>query len=165
MFLTALALATAMPPRPMMAEVSRDPITDQVRARAVLNDNRNQLIVACDPTRYRGMRVMLRFPSWFDRGNIFSGVRPFTYRFDANPPRRFNWHIQDDTATLTGRRKVESFVQWLSSSERLVIRARDVEERPVDLSFRIAGAAPALAQVREACTQPRRRRGFWWPFS
>lgn len=164
MFLTALALATAMPPQPMTAEVTRDPISDRVRARAVLNDNRNQIIVACHPGEYRGIRVMLRFTSWFDRGNIFSGVRPMTFRFDSSRPRRINWHIQDDTATLTSQRRVDSFMQWLSTSEQLVIRTRDVEERPVDLTFRIAGAAPAIAQVREACTPPRRERRWWWPF-
>ncbi len=186
MFLTALALATAMPPQPMTAEVTRDPITDQVRARAVLNDNRNQIIVVCNPTEHAGLdgefpdpvgdllgisddtpniQVLLRFTSWFQRGNIFVGVRPMTFRFDSNRPQRLNWYVRDDTAILVGRRRVDSFMQWLSTSERLVIRTRDVEERPVDLTFRIAGAAEAIAQVREACVAPPRpERRWWWPF-
>ncbi len=207
MFLTALALATAMPPQPMTAEVTRDPITDRVRARAVLNDNRNQIIVVCNPTEHSGLtgqfpdpvgdllgisddrpniQVLLRFTSWFPRGNIFVGVRPMafrvgsnrpqrgntsvgarpmTFRFDSNRPQRLNWYIRDDTAILVGRRRVDSFMQWLSTSERLVIRTRDVEERPVDLTFRVAGAAEAIARVREACVPPPRpERRWWWPF-
>ena len=162
MFFTALALATAFPPRPMTAEVTRDPITDLVRATAVLDDNRNRLIVSCDPSRFDGLRVTLHYTTWFDRGGLIAGVRPMTYRFDSNPPQRMGWYVQEDTATMKGRRRVDRFLQWLTVSERLVIRTRDIEDRPVDLTFRIQGAEPAIAQVREACTRSPRRR-WWWP--
>jgi hypothetical protein len=168
MLLVALALAAIdlPPPRPMAVEVSRDPITDQVRASANLYDSGQRLTIACDAAHYRGVRVSFTSSAWLSRGNIFSGERPLIYRFDQNEPRRHNWTIRDRAARLSGRGEVAVFVGALIGADLLVFRTRDVEEHRLDLSFRIVGARPAVAQLLDACGETRlRTRLFGAPAS
>lgn len=153
MLLIALALAAIdlPPPQPMAVEVSRDPITDQVRASADLYDIRQRLTLACDATHYRGIRVSFTSSAWLSRGNVFTGERPLTYRFDQDEPRRHEWNIRDRSARLESRGEVTAFVRALIDAELLVFRTRDVEEHRLDLTFRIVGARPAVAQLLDAC--------------
>jgi hypothetical protein len=39
----------------------------------------------------------------------------------------------------------------MMSAERLVIRARDIEDRRVDMTFRLADVRPAIEQALAAC--------------
>lgn len=153
MLLIALALAAIdlPPPRPMAVEVSRDPITDQVRASANLYDSGQRLTLACDAAHFQGLRVSFTSSAWLSRGNIFTGERPLTYRFDDNEPRRHEWLIRDRSARLESRGEILSFVSALIGADRLVFRTRDVEEHRLDISFRIVGARPAVAQLLDAC--------------
>ncbi len=152
MLLIALALAAIdPPPRPMAVEVVADPITDKVSASATLRDRGERLVVACDPSDYEGVRVRLHATRWLARGNLFSGERPLIYRFDDQPPRRRLWSLRDRHATLSGQSRVRPFLRALVGAGRLVFRTRDIEDRRIDIAFRIEGAAPAVARLLEAC--------------
>jgi hypothetical protein len=153
MLLVALALAAIdlPPPRPMAVAVSHDPITDQVRASADLYDTGQRLTISCDPTHYHGLRVSFTSSAWLSRGNIFTGERPLTYRFDRGEPVRQEWNIRDRNARLVSSGHVAAFLDGLIGADLLVFRTRDVEEHRLDLSFRIVGARAAVAQLLEVC--------------
>lgn len=158
MLFLALALAAAdqappLPaPRPMTVEVERDPINDRVSATATLRDAGNRLDVACDPRRYDGLRVSFTSMYWLARGNVLTGERSVTYRFDDQRPRRLYWHVDARSGRIgDSRNRARPFIRELLSSERVVLRTRDVSERPFDLTFRINGARPAIAQLLDAC--------------
>jgi len=152
MFLMALTImASEPPPRPMTVEVVRDPITDAVRADATLRDDGNRLVVSCDPAEYDGPRIRVHSRRWLGRGHLFSGHRPVIYRFDNQRPRRMLWDIEDRRATLSRGRRVAAFLNELQTAQRLVIRARDVENRRFDMIFRLKDVAPALGQALAAC--------------
>jgi hypothetical protein len=152
----ALVAAEAPPappePRPMSVDVTRDPINDRVNATATLYDARNRLDIACDPGRYDGLRVSFTSIYWLARGNVLTGERSVTYRFDDQRARRLYWHVESRSARIGDtRNRARPFIRELVSAERVVFRTRDVEEHPIDLTFRIHGARPAIAQLLDAC--------------
>jgi hypothetical protein len=157
LFLALALLAAEEPPappapRPMTVEVTRDPINDRVSATATLYDARNRLDIACDPGRYDGLRVSFTSIYWLARGNVLTGQRSVTYRFDDQRPRRLYWHVESRSARIgDSRNRARPFIREMVSAERVVLRTRDVEERPIDLTFRINGARPAIAQLLDAC--------------
>lgn len=159
----ALAAAEAPPPRPMTVEVVRDAITDSVKASATLLDAGQRLTLSCDRADYFGVRVGFSSPRWVARGSFVSPERPIVYRFDSERPRRYLWWVRDRGAYLTGRSRVGRFLHGLITAERLVIRTRDVENHPFDLSFRITGAYPAVRELLEACGETRLRTRLYGP--
>jgi len=165
MLLAALALAAIdpPPPRPMAVEVVRDPITDAVRASASLYDAGQRLTVACDPARYEGVQVSFSTRHWIAGDSFFTGERPLIYRFDSQPPRRFVWIMRDRGARLSGRGRVTYFLSGLIVAERLVFRARDIEDHRLDLSFRVVGAYPAIAELLQACGEGEMRTTLFGP--
>ena len=153
-FLIALALQAVQPPaRPMEFEVIRDPITDEIRAYATLRDGGERLVVSCEPSKYSGPRVSFHARRWLSRGNIFTGERPVTFRFDDRPARRMMWDINDRRGLLTGQSRVTAFLSALQSSNTLVIRTRDIENHRYDLTFRLLGVRPAVNQALAACAE------------
>jgi len=165
MLFVALALAAVDPPspRPMAVEVVRDPITDQVKASAHIYDAGQRLTVACDPARYEGVQVSFSTRHWLAGDSFFTGERPLIYRFDAEPPRRFIWIMRDRGARLSGRGRVSYFLSGLIAAERLVFRARDIEDQRLDLTFRIVGAYPAIAELLQACGEGEMRTRLFGP--
>ncbi len=152
LFLVLLALAVAEPPpKPMDVEVVRDPITDQVRAFAIMRDRRNRLVVSCDPARYEGARVTFHAERWLRRGNILGGYGPVITRFDDRPPQRLMWAIRDRHGRMSRRSHVEFFLAELLEADRLVIRTRDIEDHRLDLVIRLVGVRPAVERALAAC--------------
>jgi hypothetical protein len=162
MFLIALALAAAEPPspppRPMRVEVTRDTISDDVTATATLQDGGAKLTLTCEPDDYEGVRVIFSAQHWLARSSILTGERPLVYRFDEESPVRRVWIMRDRGARLGGRDTVVRFLRGLIAAERLLFRTRDIEDRPVDIAFRIVGARPAVEQLLEVCGEQRMRR-------
>ena len=152
MFLIALALsAIEPPPQPMEVELVHDAINDHLRAYAIQRDHRNRLVVSCEPARYDGARVTFHSERWLGRGNVFTGERPVIYRFDQGPARRMMWDVNDRRGTLTSHQRVRTFLQSLVTAEKLVIRARDSEDHPFDITFRLMDVRPAVEQVLRTC--------------
>lgn len=152
MLLTGLAIvALDWAFAPMRVEVHRDPITDRVTATAELLHDGHRLILSCEPARYRGIQVRLRSRRWFRHGGTLTGRRTLTYRFDDDTPRRTLWKVRDHDARLTGRRQVPAFIDWLTRSQRLVVRATDIEGTVFDMTFPLDGAGAAIAELRAAC--------------
>ena len=152
MFLMALTLsAIEPPPRPMEVDLVRDAINDNLRAYAIQRDHRNRLVVSCEPDRYDGARVTFHSERWLARGNLLTGERPVIYRFDQGPARRMLWDVNDRRGTLSNHRRVQTFLQSLVTAEKLVIRARDSEDHPFDITFRLMDVRPAVEQVLRTC--------------
>ena len=152
MFLFALALAAIDPPaRPMTFEFRRDAISDEISVKAELRDGPNRIEVTCDPARHGGIRVNLHTNRWLSHGNVLTGKRALTYRFDDDRPRRTMWDISDRRARLEGRRRVLTFMRALAASDRLVVRTRDVEGRRYELAFRLVETRPVVERTLEAC--------------
>ncbi len=158
MLIFALALAAEPPlplPQPMFAEISRDPITDEIKAFAIVQDGMNRISVGCDPTRFDGLRVSLTARTWLGRGEPIVGARGLTYRFDDAPARRMLWNFSDRSARIFYRRNVRTFVRWLAYSDRLAFRTRTVDEHRLDIGFRLVNTREPLRQVLEACGETR----------
>ena len=151
MLTLALMLIAAEPlARPMTVEVRQDPINDAIRASAILRDDGNRLDVTCE-TIGNEPRISFHSRLWLGRGHFLSGRRRITYRFDREAPRRSWWDIEDRRATLTNDVRVNNFIQGLYTAERLVIRGRDVENRPFNAIFRVTDARPAIERALAAC--------------
>ena len=160
MLLVALALLAVDPPvRPMEVEVVRDAITDEVRAFATVRDGGNRLVVSCNPARFDGAQVTFHARRWLARGNVFTGERGITFRFDSLPPQRSMWDVEDRQARLSSRRRAESFLGHLMTAERVVIRARDIEDHIFDMAFRLQDVRPAVEQALAACAAAGDRSG------
>jgi len=165
MFLVALALAAIdpPPPRPMAVEVARDTISDAVKASATILDAGQRLTLACDPQDFGGIRVSFTSSRWLARPSFVTRERPMVYRFDSDQPERQVWVMRDRGAFFGGRDRVGRFLRGLITAEQLVIRTRDVEDHPVDLTFRISGAYPAVRELLEACGESELRRRLYGP--
>lgn len=150
--LAAIVLA-AEAVRPMTVEIRQDPISDEIRASAIIREDGNRLMVTCQ-TVDEEARISFHSRLWLARGHFLSGKRRITYRFDREPPMRSFWEVGDRRATLSDGRRVANFIQGLYSADRLVIRARDIENRPFNAIFRIKGARPAIEQALATCQQP-----------
>ena len=120
-------LAAQIPPEPMTVAIGRDLVNDRVRATATLRQGGERLVVTCEPGDDDGPRVTFHSRRWLARGHILSGRRRLTYRFDSHSPRRMFWSIDDRRATLTRDARVAAFLRDLRTSQRLVIRASDME--------------------------------------
>ncbi|HEX8641899.1 MAG TPA: hypothetical protein VF704_12205 [Allosphingosinicella sp.] len=154
MLLTALTLLAAqLPPQPMTVTVGRDLINDRVRYSATLLQGGNRLVVGCEPANDDGPYVVFHSRRWLARGHLLSGRRKLTYRFDNQAPRRMFWEIDDRRAELERDRRVDAFVRDIQTARRLVIRARDMEERRFDTVFDLRGAGPAVSQVLRSCAE------------
>lgn len=153
MLVTALTLLAAqLPPQPMTVNIGRDLINDRVRATATLRQGGSRLVVSCEPSDDDGPRILFHSRRWLARGNLLSGQRRLTYRFDNHTPRRMYWEVDDRRAALDKDRRVASFLRDLRTSRRLVIRARDMESRPFDTVFDLNGAAAAVDLVLRTCS-------------
>lgn len=177
--LLPLALAVsqvAYPPveAPVRVEIGRDPVTDQPRASAVVwSAGGNRLRIHCDPARHDGIRVTLSSGRFTLAGGApFAGSQPITHRFDDQTPERDWWKVEGPRAELARPGSVASFLRWFGASERLVLRARDIEGRQVDYRFELGRPQGAVDQLIAACGEPRRRYPLidWlltnpgWPF-
>ena len=152
MLFMALALNAIEPPaRPMEVEVVRDAITDEIRAHATVRDGGHRLVVSCAPADYQGPRVTFHSRRWLARGNLFTGERPIIHRFDELPPVRTMWDVEDRHGRLGGDDRVALFLRDLMASDRLVIRARDIEHHRFDMTFRLVDVRPAVEQALAAC--------------
>lgn len=162
MFLIALALQAAEPPspppRPMRVEVTRDTISDDITATAILQDRDAKLQLVCEPDDYEGVRVIFSSRHWLAGNSFFTGERPLLYRFDEERPVRLVWIMRDRGARLAGRQRVTRFLRGLIGADQLLFRTRDIEDRPVDIAFRLVGARPAVEQLLTACGEQRMRR-------
>jgi hypothetical protein len=149
----ALALAATDPPaEPMSVEVIRDPITDHVHAYATVRARRDRLVVSCDSDESGLPGLTFHSERWLARGNVFTGYRPVTWRFDTRRPRRQMWRVDNRHADLTGEARIASFLAFLMEADRLVIRTRDIENHRVDVTFRLIDVRPAVEQVMSACS-------------
>ena len=170
MLLAAIALLAAETPfqpvtvetmivEPMTVEVIRDAITDEIRAFATVRDDGHRLVVSCEPAEYDGARISVHSRRWLAPGNVLTGDRPITYRFDSLPPQRSMWDVEDRSGRLSSERRAGWFIGHLMSAEKLVIRARDIENNAFDMVFRLREVRPAVEQALAACaaTQADRR--------
>ena len=154
MLFMALALGAIEPPaRPAEVEVVRDPITDEIRAYATVRDGGERVVVSCAPADYDGARITFHSRRWLARGNLFTGERPVTYRFDTLPPVRWMWDVEHRRGRIGDDDKVRAFLAGLTSAERLVIRVRDIENIRHDMSFRLVDVRPAVEQALAACAE------------
>ncbi len=136
----------------MEVEVIRDPITDHVRAYATIREGRDRLVVSCESSERGRIEIAVHSERWLARGNIWTGYRAVTHRFDAERPRRMMWDIDDRHATLRGRSRVDTFLAHLMAAQRLVIRTRDIENHRLDLAFRLVGVRPAVEEAIGTCS-------------
>lgn len=151
----ALALAALLAGgEPMTTEVTYDAITDQVRAVATLRAGDYRLEVGCTPYEVRRVWVRLVSNRWFRAGNAFNHHIAFAHRFDDERPRRMMWRVDERSALLVGRDRVDPFIRWLLASDRLIVRAPGPERRRHDLVFEIEGAREAIGRALQACGYP-----------
>jgi len=159
---TSLMLAALLAGgEPMTAEVSRNRITDEVRAVATLRSGDHRLEVGCTPHEARRIWVQLYSNRWFRIGDPLDQGLFFTHRFDDGEPGRYKWRVNERRATLVGRSRVEPFIRWLLQSDQVILRAPGPEGRRYDVTFRIEGARAAIDEALQACgedflTRPRR---------
>jgi hypothetical protein len=152
LFLIALAAAVLEPPPPPTSvEIVRDPVTDHVRAYATVRERRHRLVVSCDSAEGGRPRVTFHSDRWLSRGNVFTGYRSVVHRFDNRRRWRQMWRVENRHGTLTGERRIDSFLANLMAAERLVIRTRDIENHRLDLVFRLRDVRPAVDQALTAC--------------
>ena len=153
---SAVAAAQIAPtPQPLLVEIVRDAITDRERATATLRGNGERIVIRCEAPKWDDVEVSYHSRRWLERGNLLTGEKPITYRFDDQRPERRLWRVRDRTASFGGRGRVMAFLQALRVARRLVIRARDVENHSFDSVFEIGESAPAIPALLDACGSPR----------
>ena len=138
-------------PQPMVVEVVRDAMTDQVRAFATLRQGGDRLVVSCDPARFAGARIEFHSRRWLLPGTFAWFDAPLRYRFDDNPPQQMMWRIRHRHAALYRERRATAFIGELLSARRLAIRTRDIENRRFDTVFTLPETRPAIEQAMAAC--------------
>jgi hypothetical protein len=158
MFLIALAVAAPIAavqpepaPQPMTVEVVRDAITDRLSATATLRANGERIEIRCRAPDWGEVSVEYHSRRWIARGNFLTGQQPVTYRFDDHAPVRRLWHVDERVAGFDNRNAVIAFVDGLLGARRLVLRARDVENRTFDASFPIGETRTAVAGLLHTC--------------
>jgi hypothetical protein len=161
MILTALTLAAlqlasappAPPPpaQPMQTVITRDPITDRLRATAVLRSNGERIEIRCESPDWGDVDVRFHSRRWLARGNIITGQNPVIYRFDERRPVRRLWYVNDRTASFDDRGRLVSFLRAMMGARRLVIRTRDIENHSFDAVFPIGESNAAITQLLQTC--------------
>jgi hypothetical protein len=138
-------------PSPMVVEIVRDAMTDDIRAFATLRQGGDRLVISCDPARYRGARVEFHSRRWLQPGTFAWFDAPLRYRFDDNPPQQMMWYIRHRRAALYRERRAAAFIAEMMTSRRLAIRTRDVENHRFDTVFTLPETRPAIEQALSAC--------------
>jgi len=164
MFLIALAIAATQiepspmaepAPQPMTVTVVRDPINDRLRATATLRANGERIEIRCRAPDWGDVSVEYHSRRWIARGNVLSGLRPITYRFDDHAPVRRLWYVRDRKASFDNRGRVIAFVGALMSARQLVLRTRDIENRSFDAVFPIGETQAAITELLHTCGSSR----------
>jgi hypothetical protein len=156
--LAAVQAATVQPAPPLEAAITRDAITDRLRATAILRGEGERIEIRCESPDWGDVSVRYHSRRWLARGNILTGQTPVTYRFDDQRPRRKLWHVSDRTASFDDRGRLVAFLRAMLGAHRLVLRTRDIENRTFDSVFTIGESASAIAQILQTCGSPRLNR-------
>lgn len=156
MILTLLALvalqpAAEPPPQPMEIAITRDPITDRLRAVATLRNNGERIVIRCESPDWGDVHVEYHSRRWLARGNVLTGQNPVIYRFDQQRRVRRLWHVDDRTASFDDRGRLISFLRAMMGARRLVIRTRDIENHRFDSVFPLGESTNAITQLLQTC--------------
>lgn len=114
----------------------------------------SQLILKCDkPGRYEVHAVV------FSSSKLVGPARrpvmsTITFRFDDGAAVKENWRFYEQTAVAvdqTNERALSRFLERLADAKKLNLRLEPEGRQPLDLSFDVAGARDAIAQVYQSC--------------
>ncbi|MGQ0559436.1 MAG: hypothetical protein ACT4OE_07605 [Sphingosinicella sp.] len=165
--MTLIAADVEPAPQPMVVEIVRDAMTDEVRAHAILRQRGDRLVISCDPARYRGARVTFHSRRWLAPASLVLFDEKLMYRIDDQPPQQSMWRIRHRRAELYREARAAAFVNELTGARRLAIRTRDIENRRFDTVFDLPDVRPAIDQAMNACggwpVEEDNERRFW-PF-
>ena len=160
--ITVIAMAASQPSmsefRPggasmWMYRAATDEMTDRVVSSATLQaaDGSASLKVKCDSAVDRVVSIQFRSARY-----LGSGERLVSLRFDKQPVVTVTWETADKMVYERDALQVARIIDAMAISEKLMIRAFDFQNRPVDATFAISGPASKLAwqQVLADCHYP-----------
>ena len=130
-----------------------DAITDQQGALAGIPsaDGKAILALQCDhKTEGRPMFFQLR-PGV---GRHFSGWFEVTMRVDRQEPFSYRWYWAGAAGLVADPGQVKRIARALVGGDRLLVRALDYNDQPVDMEFEVAKPSEVFARVFLACGQP-----------
>lgn len=147
LLLVTLQAATVVPEWTLSE--TRDAVTDLPVASASLRSisGSERLVVRCDgagepvvsvqflPRRYLGI----------------SGSRSVTVRIDELPPVETEWERGSQGTFNREPEVVRSLANLIARAHRVVVRAWNYENQPIDGIFQVAGGEPRLRRVFELC--------------
>lgn len=120
-----------------MYRSAADAMTDKIvsSARIDSEDGSASLTIKCDAAVDQVISIQYR-----TRKYLGSGERLVTLRFDKQPAINLHWETNDKFVYERDPSQVTRIVQAMASSERLMIRAFDFENRTIDAAFSILGS-------------------------
>ena len=122
----------------------------------IAGDNGAQLIIKCDRTGQRRVYAVIVSPTAVAAAKGASGYesRDVTLRFDDRAPVDDQWRFNDKFAMAMDDRNLRAMTRFgghLADAKTLNVILKPYQKAPVQLSFDVTGARPALQRVYEAC--------------
>ena len=122
----------------------------------IAGSNGSQLIFKCDRAGKRRVYAVIVSPTALAAAKGASGYesRDVTLRFDDRPPIEDQWRFNDKFAMAMDDRNLRAMTRFggnLADAQKLDVILKPFQKAPVQLSFDVAGARPALERIYEAC--------------
>lgn len=128
-----------------------DPISDETRAFAVLQDGDNSLKIGCNNAEEHRVIIVFETDKYL-RNSHNSLLSPFVeYRFDKDKSDLETWNYDDHIAGIRQHKAVALFVSRLLKAQKLAMRLTDIRGENIDSVFQVEGARDAIGKIAEAC--------------
>ena len=128
---------------------STDPATDLpiVSASVRSSSGAERLVIRCDGVGEPVVSVQFITARYLGGGE----ERPVTIRFDQGPPMTFDWEYTSKGVYNRDEKLVRALGNLLARSNRVLVRAYNYEEQPVDGAFLVSGGEATIRRVFAAC--------------
>ena len=130
---------------------AKDAVTDLPTARAAVRsmDGSSSLVVKCDGAGEPVVSVQLIQPRF-----LGTGERKLTYRFDELPAVDLQADYTSKVAYTAYDGVVVPLAALLKGNHRVLVRAWDYRDQPVDVMFQVAGGKEPVEKVLSTCHYP-----------
>lgn len=129
-----------------------DPITDFKRGIASVTDNKQMLIVKCDPGKSHEIYATIVVDKWLGKG-----PRPFRamqYRFDSGEPQTMTaYHADKSVVIMNGPygKARDQFVPRILSASKLAVKLTTYDGEIYTTVLNIAGGRQAVESAIATC--------------
>ncbi|WBO23971.1 hypothetical protein [Sphingomonas abietis] len=149
--LIAASIAGRQPPSNWEYSQTKDPISDEVRARAFAGGAGGRIGFKCDAPGPGSVYLEFISDNFLGPHSPDSEYRDFEFRFDSGEGQLDQWSYQDDHAIATESESVSAVLEQIVKARKMLVRTHDYRGTEQLTTIGVGSAANALRRVAATC--------------